>query len=402
MKKYILLISFVLTSISLSLSPAFKEKPIFNETTKVTSPYKDNTNEKYDLSIKKENENTIVKPYIGVQTKTSDDESTFSIRFVATVTTLDLKAERHREIYDISGNIYKKEEIKESKVGYEALNNDGELIYATSIKDESNNTPFKYFVVYTLYDIPNTNIYKNYYLKTYLTLSNVTSTLESEVVFTTLDYRYNKKLENDSTYEFINKYNLKEEDLGFKRDEEFSRDSFDLELKSNDEFNIIKVERSGITVFNLNDSSLFISGLNEVTRKAKFEATYTFSLNEENVLSLSNYSSLKKKIYFDPQTGFLRDGYKLEMKYYTSTNSLVESLDMYLDEETGLYTSDSLFDVSKASAVYFREVNLEHGGAGRATYIFNMVRDDRIGLNLFKPVTPFLNSDTNGEWSYHE
>ena len=60
MKKYILLTSFVLTSISLSLSPAFKEKSIFNETTEVTSPYKDNTNEKYDLSIKKENENTIV------------------------------------------------------------------------------------------------------------------------------------------------------------------------------------------------------------------------------------------------------------------------------------------------------------------------------------------------------
>lgn len=115
----------------------------------------------------------LVSPKIGYQTALSSDGTKISIRYAALISSLDVEATWTRALYDSNGDSLEKLPKGEVSVShaYEGITNNGEVTFANTIKDENGNTPYNYFVVYTLLDVP-LELYGTDYLDAYLTISN--------------------------------------------------------------------------------------------------------------------------------------------------------------------------------------------------------------------------------------
>lgn len=129
----------------------------------------------------------IVKPKLGVQVayKDVDDDNIndyISIRYTALVSTLDVTATWTRAMYDSNGMAFsslKEKDIEVTKA-YSAITQNGEITYANTVKDENNDTPYNYFLVYTLKNIP-LSTYSDYYLDCMITLDDGNQTIKSSV-----------------------------------------------------------------------------------------------------------------------------------------------------------------------------------------------------------------------------
>ena len=159
------------------------------------------------LNVKKQNDaNSLITPKIGYQMAYSDDNSKVSIRYTAAISSLDVKATWTRAMYDAGGDVFAPYAAKEVEVttAYTGLTNGGEITYATDILDDEGNTPYNYFVVYSLLNVP-VETYGTYFLDAYLTLSDG----ENEVVSKVGAIEFNE--ENSFSYDLgsVNDLNFK-------------------------------------------------------------------------------------------------------------------------------------------------------------------------------------------------
>ena len=127
-------------------------------------------------------ENTLVKPKIGFQKAYSNGGNNISIRYTALISSLDVTATWTRGLFDSNGDEASELPYGEYSVtkAYEGITNGGDITYAKDIEDEDGNHPYKYFVVYTLLDIP-LNTYGTYYLDAYLTIDDNTNSMSTKV-----------------------------------------------------------------------------------------------------------------------------------------------------------------------------------------------------------------------------
>ena len=111
-----------------------------------------------------ENGEEIAKPKLGYQTLYDGDN--VSIRYIAAISSLSISAHWNRTVYTTAGEVFKAEATYEVSKAYEELVDLGTVdgvISAKDVEDEHGNKPYKYFVVYSMLNIPY-NEARNYYI----------------------------------------------------------------------------------------------------------------------------------------------------------------------------------------------------------------------------------------------
>ncbi len=111
----------------------------------------------------------LVEPRIGVQFKSYSEggKSYYAVRYVAAIKSLDINASWTRAVSSNSGTELKAlEDDIEATKAYKTLNNGG--VISTCSEQYPG---YEYYLVYTMYDIPNTTINGNAYMMAYLTIS---------------------------------------------------------------------------------------------------------------------------------------------------------------------------------------------------------------------------------------
>ncbi|MBQ6730642.1 MAG: hypothetical protein IJR08_01905 [Bacilli bacterium] len=118
----------------------------------------------------------LAEPIIGVQYRAAyekDNKSYIAVRFIAAIKSLDVNAEWTRSVYDANGARVGAEASYETTQAYTALSGMGETVYPSSFGAE-----YKYFVAYTLYDIPFEEK-DDYYIAASVELSDTEGSLSS-------------------------------------------------------------------------------------------------------------------------------------------------------------------------------------------------------------------------------
>lgn len=180
-RKFLLaIIPALLALSSCGVKPSVKANPILEDNVAHEEIYGE-AQEIGQLQVKKADRVTPLQPKIGVQYKRDGDN--ISLRYVAAISTLSVKAKWYRglamqdsncplKIYDKGAYV-----VKESTTAYEAVGvGDGNIITPPSVGGG-----YQYFVVYTLRNI-NYDTYKYSYIGAYLELTD-----ENDVVLTTSD-----------------------------------------------------------------------------------------------------------------------------------------------------------------------------------------------------------------------
>lgn len=188
-RKFLLaIIPALLVLSSCGVKPASKASPILEDNLAHEEVFGDEIEEVRQLQVKKADRSTPLQPKIGVQYKIDGDN--ISLRYVAAISSLDVKANWYRGLAKQDSNcplkIYDNGayQVKESTTAYKAVGaGDGNIITPPSVGEG-----YQYFVVYTLRNI-NYETYKYSYLGAYLELTDDEGTVltTSEVVVSCID-----------------------------------------------------------------------------------------------------------------------------------------------------------------------------------------------------------------------
>ena len=186
MKKNLLLIALpalmILSSCSRAGLAIAQKEVNFKEDTLAHSEIFGGQEEAVDLRVRKmSNEDDFVEPKIGVQyrpkyEKVADSGEWFvALRFIAAVGTLDVDATWTRDIYKADGTKNKATVNRETTKAYESLYGGagvGMISAMDEIKEGTvDETPYNYYVAYTIYDIPFDTV-NDYYIVAHLTISD--------------------------------------------------------------------------------------------------------------------------------------------------------------------------------------------------------------------------------------
>ena len=162
-----------------------KDIDFIKEDTSITNKIFGQVKESYTLNNKapKRAVEDLVEPMIGVQFKsyTEGGNNYYAVRYVAAIKSLDVTATWTRAVSSNTGSELKGLEsgISATKA-YKTLNNGG-VISTCSVEYPG----YEYYLVYTMYDIPNSSINGNAYMMAYLTLSyGEASPVKSKAVVT--------------------------------------------------------------------------------------------------------------------------------------------------------------------------------------------------------------------------
>ena len=154
-----------------NLSIINKDIDSIKEDTSITNKIFGQEEESYALNNKapKRAVEDLVEPRIGVQFKeyTEGGNNYYAVRYVAAIKSLDVTATWTRAVSSNTGTALKGLEsgISATKA-YRTLNDNG-VISTCSVEYPG----YEYYLVYTMYDIPNSSINGNAYMMAYLTLS---------------------------------------------------------------------------------------------------------------------------------------------------------------------------------------------------------------------------------------
>ena len=170
-----------------------------------------------DKPVKRTENNTqsqLVKPMIGRQYYINDGK--ISIRFFAAISELDVNAVWTRTLYNEDGSVNNalSTSTKTSTVAYTSLsyydytNGENAILNATNVKAEDGTNPYKYFVIYTIKNIPISD-YENCSIDANLEVSNDNGVIASKTGSvktntTAAMSSYSLDLDFDNTYQGSN------------------------------------------------------------------------------------------------------------------------------------------------------------------------------------------------------
>jgi len=230
-----------------------------------------------DKPVKRTENNTqsqLVKPMIGRQYYINDGK--ISIRFFAAISELDVNAVWTRTLYNADGSVNNalSTSTKTSTVAYTSLsyydhtNGENAILNATDVKAEDGTNPYKYFVIYTIKNIPISD-YENCSIDANLEISNDNGVIASKTgsVKTnttaamssyTLDLDFDNTYPGEGTAAGNQSYINGKVKTIYSENESFSSDNLVVLLKGN------KVDNPNITGFSndLGKHSIVVSTAN--------------------------------------------------------------------------------------------------------------------------------------------
>ena len=241
---------------------------------------------------------SLLKPKIGHQHLFIDQDNDnepdhISIRFMAAIGSLNVEATWTRAMYKENGDAYSglTEANKGVTKAYTGLTNNGVITYATSIKDENNNYPYSYFVVYTLLNIP-LDGYGKYYLDASLSISfggeSITSSVGAIEVDTEDFFTYERGTLSALEFSEVN-----DRELSVKGKENSEEESIEIPAYANDgngRYPVVEVQENGFENFDSVSNLILPHGITHIRHYA-FSGTKITSLVVPNsVVTIDEYA----------------------------------------------------------------------------------------------------------------
>ena len=224
---------------------------------------------------------SLVAPKIGYQTKDNGNNTT-SIRFTAAIAALDVSATWTRSVHQKDGTQLKAKDTIESTKAYTALNSGGSLVDATTIDDGNGNTPYHYFVVYCLLNVPNTQL--DNYFDAYLTLEKETESISSNVLSVNVANSYSTTYTLSEGYKMFVNGVVYESDAN-KGDNRYQKEGFAIQagdeviIRDYGDLNFVEYGNSSLaTLTQLFDES------SDHRMVPLLDGTYNFYLNKDGQL----------------------------------------------------------------------------------------------------------------------
>ena len=277
-------------------------------------------------------------PILGFQRKTNGD-GTYSVRFFATVESLDVEAYWTRSVHNLSGSTENGKSRGEKQVNsvYQALNSDTGAVSAADIGEKDTGAdakPFNYFAVYCLLNIPS-NL-NDHYVSAFLTVSygsEETKNYSDVGVLNVADSskRYTYSLSGDRDAIFVNGTEYRDNGSGNKID------VLDATLTAGHKIEVFWVDETGLTL-NKNSSVNLGKAFHDFEVDTDTDVvTVKYSGKYNIFFTYGNEFYFTKKIYFNGSTnwnewgGSYHDTY-MQMQYVGSTTG---SSTEYKMEATG-------------------------------------------------------------------
>jgi len=316
--------------------------------------------------IVRHNENeleTIVTPKIGIQSQRSADLSKISIRYTAAISTLDVTATRTRAAYDATGTVLKESAQKVSKVAYQALTNGDEVLNAIDVEDENGAKPYKYFVVYTLLNIPYEEYAKGY-ITASLSLTRNEETVNSKEVVTTVDQTEQFSFDaNTSGYFLTGTFDGEEKTIApHTTNQDGNYAAFFTKLKTTDSFKVVNRDASSFKVLDstalFQDKEHFVINNNLISPKVNGQ--YDFYISSNDATKEYIYASaahLEKTLYFKPNEHWKSAGARFAIYTFNNATNKNERLDLTEEPNTGFYYTPKVVDSSVYDQVIFARMN---------------------------------------------
>ena len=309
------------------------------------TPYKDP--DPSDPSLK--------KPVVGVQYKEEDDGK-YAIRYVAAIAALDVDAHWTRSICNKNGEqqqtLDNKFVVKEVTTAYTAVSADsdsGDPFTTPAAVGEG----FNYFVVYTLRNVPVSQI--DSYLFAYLTLEKGGNSVNSDALICKIDggnmFSYDIATEG---YFLQGKINGVAESIVPIDDDATSGNYAQeegLALAANDRFGLFKVASDHFQCFGYDALRRGAPFLSHVVvnnyMKVNVAGSYNFYLTDSNQIHIVVPEAAKASAtyYLKPNSNWASDGARFAAYFFNNTESINIWVDM-VDAGNGFYS------VSKPSGNY--------------------------------------------------
>lgn len=289
--------------------------------------------QKWDLNPKKSLGLGIdlYKPMIGFQRKDNND-GTYSVRFVAAMQLETDNASWFRSVHNLAGTVEKSKLEVPVQTVYSALNNAGNIAYASDVEAEDGTNPYDCYAVYCLLNIPNS--YSDYYVDAYITVNDGGNHTTSDVGSLNVAdgnkaYKYQLSGSNRDTA-FIN---------GVERVPDSGSNKVDLysvDLNVDDKVEIYYVNEATLTYSKNTSLTLgaafpdFVLDTDKDILTTKYSGTYNVYLNNENQFFFT------KKISFQGPTGWGTDKTaKIQLKSNDGSSHPEET--MLSTETAGLF-----------------------------------------------------------------
>ena len=121
---------------------------------------------------------TLYQPKIGFQRKTNDN-GTYSVRFVAAMQSATDSAYWTRSVHNLSGTLAKDKVTTEVTTVYSIVNGGDMPALATDVQAEDGTKPYDCYAVYCMLNIPNS--YSDYYIDAFISVNNGSDSVNSKV-----------------------------------------------------------------------------------------------------------------------------------------------------------------------------------------------------------------------------
>ena len=290
---------------------------------------------------------TLYKPSIGFQRKTNND-GTFSVRFVAAMQSATDSAFWTRSVHDLDGQIAKTKKIKNVSTVYDALNNEGNPLYATSVTTEDGIKPYDCYAIYCLLNIPSS--YSDYYVDAFLTVKEGEEEITSDVGSLNVSdsSKHIKYALNGDRYGLDINGDVRESD---NLQDGNHLNNFSIDLSSNDYINALYLDNENLNYARydyldiVRENPDFQSGSNNEII-VKHAGTYNIFLNNINKISF------EKKIYFQGPEWWTNNSAQggIEGKH----NEEYKSFNMdYIKYSEGVHKYSAFMDISYYNEVQF-------------------------------------------------
>ncbi len=318
------------------------------------NPYKDP--DPSDPSLK--------KPVVGVQFKAEDD-GRYAIRYVAAIAALDVDAHWTRSICNKNGEqqqtLDNKFVVKEVTTAYTAVSADsdsGDPFATPAAVGEG----FNYFVVYTLRNVPVSQI--DSYLFAYLTLEKGGNSVNSDALICKIDggnmFSYDIATEG---YFLQGKVNGVAESI-VPIDDVATTGNYaqeeGLTLAANDSFGLFKVASDHFQCFGYDQlrrgapfmSQVLVNNYMKVSAAGSYNLYLTNS-NEIHIV-VPDSAKVSAKLYFKPGTSWTASSPRYALYVFNDSTSTNAWIDLVEVGTTGIYSCDAFSAVTWPNCIFCR------------------------------------------------
>lgn len=358
-------------------------------------------------------------PVVGVQWK-SLEEGKYAIRYVAAIESKAVTAVWTRNICQANGNRRKAGEGDSNQVtcqkAYTALSASGGVEVPGTVPSASGES-YKYFVVYTLRNIPEADL--NSYLFAYLTLTNEGGSSKSLARISKVSGNNSFTIDTDSVNGYFAQGSIKGSSApvmidGTPTDGNMAQKE-DLQLNANDSFGLFKYQSGDNEHFQFFGYEQYKRGIQFIQKvsandyvKVLGEGTYKLYLKDNHIyLVVPDAGKGSSTLYFKPNDNWKDSDARFAVYVFENdqTNAWFSMTEIKDSDNngTGLFVANGIDAATYPNCIFVRmnPASTENNWSNKWTQTGNLVIDNNDGNQFVLDAAATVWEDGWGGWSVY-